>query len=216
MTDPQQGMIDPTAVVHPGATIGNGAVIWGLAQVREGAELGEECIVGRGAYVGAGVHVGARCKIQNFALVYEPATLGDGVFIGPGAVLTNDERPRAVNPDGSRTDGSDWTPVGVTVGEGASIGAGAVCVAPLDIGVWAMIAAGSVVTRSVEAYSLVAGSPARHVAWLGRTGARLQFAEGDWRCPDTGERFIEEGGRLVAEPTATPGLRSTGEEPKSG
>lgn len=215
MTDPHQGKIDPTAVVHPRATIGDGTVIWGLAQVREGALLGAECIVGRGAYVGFGVRVGTRCKIQNSAQVYEPAILGDGVFIGPGAVLTNDERPRAVNPDGSRKDGSDWTPVGVTVEEGASIGAGAVCVAPVDIGAWAMVAAGAVVTRSVDAYSLVAGSPARHVAWVGRTGARLQLVEGGWRCPDTGERFIEEDGRLVVEPAATLGRRSSGEKPKS-
>lgn len=209
MTDPQQVRIDPTALVDPDAILGDGTVVWGLAQIREGAVLGAECIVGRGAYVGAGVRIGARCKIQNSALVYEPARLADGVFVGPAAVLTNDERPRATNPDGSPQDAHDWTPVGVTVGPGASIGAGAVCVAPVEIGEWAMVAAGAVVTRPVAAHSLVAGSPARHLAWIGRTGARLVPDDGAWCCPDTGERFHEESGRLIAEPPATPAAGSS-------
>lgn len=205
MTNPQQTRIDPTAQVDPGATLGDGTVVWGLAQIREEAVLGEECTVGRGAYVGAGVRIGARCKIQNAALVYEPARLADGVFVGPAAVLTNDLRPRATNPDRSRKEARDWTPVGVSVGTGASIGAAAVCVAPVEIGEWAMVAAGAVVTRSVPAHSLVAGSPARHLAWIGRTGVRLLPEEEGWLCPDTGERFHEESGRLVPNERATPG-----------
>jgi len=105
--------------------------------VREGARIGDDCIIGRGAYVGAGVVLGNACKIQNYALVYEPARLGEGVFIGPAAVLTNDQFPRSVAPDLSLKGAADWEAVGVTIGDGASIGARAVCVAPVTVGRWA-------------------------------------------------------------------------------
>src|SRR5690606_8430359 len=122
---------------------------WHLAQVREDAVLGENCVVGRGAYVGTGVVMGKNCMLQNYALVYEPAKLGDGVFIGPAVVLTNDTYPRSVTPDGELKSASDWEPVGVTIEDGASIGARAVCVAPVTIGRWATVAAGAVVTKDV-------------------------------------------------------------------
>ena len=92
--------IAATADVDESAQIGDGSSVWHLSQIRENAVLGENCIVGRGAYIGSGVRVGKNCKIQNDALVYEPAVLEDGVFIGPAVVLTNDHFPRAVNPDG--------------------------------------------------------------------------------------------------------------------
>ena len=106
--------IAPTADVADDAVIGDGSQVWHLAQVREGVSLGERCVVGRGAYIGTGVQVGKNCKIQNYALVYEPASLGDGVFVGPAVVLTNDTYPRAVNPDGSLKSADDWHAQGVT------------------------------------------------------------------------------------------------------
>ena len=102
------------------AKLGAGTKVWHLAQVREDAELGENCIVGRGAYIGTGVRVGDNCKIQNHALVYEPAELGPGVFIGPAVVLTNDTYPRAINPDGGLKSADDWHAVGVTIAEGVN------------------------------------------------------------------------------------------------
>ena len=129
--------IAPSADVSEAAVIGDGSAVWHLAQVRERAVLGRGCIVGRGAYIGEGVRMGRHCKVQNYALVYEPAVLADGVFIGPAATLTNDRFPRAVNPDGSLKSASDWRPVGVAIDEGASIGARAVCVAPARKGGWA-------------------------------------------------------------------------------
>ena len=138
-----------SAEVSPEATIGDNSSIWHLSQVREQAVLGENCIVGRGAYIGTGVRMGDNCKVQNHALVYEPAVLGHGVFIGPAVVLTNDTYPRAVNPDGSLKSASDWEAVGVTIDDGAAIGARSVCVAPVRVGAWALVAAGSVVTRDV-------------------------------------------------------------------
>ncbi|MDN5746260.1 MAG: hypothetical protein L0H31_14240, partial [Nocardioidaceae bacterium] len=113
--------IKDSAQVAPTATIGAGTTVWELAQVREEATLGESCVVGRGAYVGTGVQIGDRCKLQNYALVYEPARLGDGVFIGPAAVLTNDEYPRSVAPDGTLKGAQDWQAVGVDIEDGASI-----------------------------------------------------------------------------------------------
>ena len=111
MSEPR---IIPTADLDEGVTIGDGSSIWHLSQVRGGAVLGENVVVGRGAYIGEGVHVGDNCKIQNYALVYEPAELEDGVFIGPAVVLTNDHFPRAINPDGSLKSADDWEQVGVT------------------------------------------------------------------------------------------------------
>ena len=182
----------PSADLDDGVTIGDGSSVWHLAQVRGGAVLGENVIVGRGAYIGSGVHVGNNCKIQNYALVYEPAVLEAGVFIGPAVVLTNDHYPRAVNPDGSIKSGHDWEPVGVTIREGASIGARTTSVAPDTIGRWALVAAGSVVVKDVPDFALVAGVPARRIRWVGKAGVPLEPAgDGHWVCPQTGDRYVE-------------------------
>ncbi|HVV21785.1 MAG TPA: acyltransferase, partial [Pseudonocardiaceae bacterium] len=132
----------------------------------------------------------------NHALVYEPAELADGVFVGPAAVLTNDTYPRAVNPDGTPKGTEDWTPVGVTIAEGASIGARAVCIAPVRIGAWATVAAGAVVTRDVPDFALVAGVPARRIGWVGKAGAPLRQDGDHWICPLTGARYAERDGHL--------------------
>lgn len=195
------------ADVSDAAEVGEGTTVWHLAQVREGAVLGRDCVVGRGAYVGAGVRIGDRCKLQNYALVYEPAVLEDGVFVGPGAVFTNDQYPRAVTPDGRLKTGQDWHPVGVTVRTGASIGARAVCVAPVTIGAWSLVAAGAVVIGDVADHALVVGVPARRIGWVGRAGVPLESAGGhQWRCPETGETYSEQDGvlRLTDRPSDRP------------
>lgn len=189
-----QARIVDTADVSEEAQIGAGSSIWHLAQVRENAVLGENCVVGRGAYIGEGVHVGNNCKIQNYALVYEPAQLDDGVFIGPAVVLTNDHFPRAINPDGTLKSASDWEQVGVTIKRGAAIGARSVCVAPVTIGEWALVAAGSVVVKDVPAYALVAGVPAKRIGWVGEAGEKLEpQPDGTFKCPKTGEVYEEFG-----------------------
>lgn len=192
--------VAPSADVAPNAVVGDGSSIWHLAQVREDARLGRNCVIGRGAYVGTGVVMGDNCKVQNYALVYEPATLADGVFIGPAVVLTNDTYPRAVNPDGSLKSARDWQAVGVTINEGASIGARATCVAPVTIGAWATVAAGAVVIKDVPDHALVVGVPARRIGWVGRAGVPL-VADGDdrWRCPATGTHYVEADGHLTQE-----------------
>jgi len=189
-----------TADVSPDAIIGEGSAIWHLAQVREQAVLGDNCIVGRGAYIGSGVTLGDGCKVQNYALVYEPAALEAGVFIGPSVVLTNDHFPRAINMDGSPKSAHDWTPVGVTIRMGASIGARAVCVAPVTIGRWATVAAGAVVTKDVPDYALMVGVPARRIGWVGEAGVPLTRGEdGAWTCPTTGIRYRQDGETLTRE-----------------
>lgn len=201
MTRSSDVRIVDSADVAPDASLGAGTAVWHLAQVRERAVIGRDCIVGRGAYIGAGVRMGDNCKVQNYALVYEPAVLADGVFIGPAVVLTNDTYPRAINLDGSLKSAHDWEPVGVTIGRGASIGARATCVAPVTIGDWATVAAGAVVVKDVPAYALVAGVPARRLGWVGEAGVPLQ-PDGEsarWRCPVSGARYTETDGALARD-----------------
>lgn len=190
-------MIAADAQVHERAVVAVSARVWGFAHVREGAVIGDNCIVGRGAYIDTGVTIGDNCKIQNNALVYAPAVIEDGVFIGPAAVLTNDTYPRAINSDGSLKTDSDWDSIGVTVRHGASIGAGAIVLGGVQVGEWALVAAGAVVTVDVPPYGLVAGVPARRIGWAGPRGLPLIFRDGVWLDPDTGETFSQEDERLI-------------------
>lgn len=185
--------IHATADVADNAEISETARVWHYAQVRENAKVSDNCIIGRGAYIGTGVSLGNGCKVQNYALVYEPAVLEDGVFIGPAAVLTNDEFPRAINPDGSPKSAHDWKAVGVHVKRGASIGANATCIAPLVIGEWALVGSDSVVTKDVPNFALVVGNPARRIRWVGKAGMPLQpGSEPDlYICPVSGDLYRE-------------------------
>lgn len=159
--------------------------------------MGENCVIGRGAYIGPGATLGDNCKVQNYALVYEPAVLEAGVFIGPAVVLTNDVFPRAVTPDGALKTEDDWAKVGVTIRQGAAVGARAVCIAPVTIGAWATVAAGAVVTKDVPDFALVAGVPARRVGWVGKAGHPLKQEGSEWVCPESGVRYRERDGVLT-------------------
>jgi len=156
-------------------------------------------VVGRGSYIGPGVIIGDKVKIQNAALIYDPAVLGHGVFIGPGAILTNDVYPRSTTPCGAVKGASEWVAEGVTVGDGASVGAHAVVLAGVTVGPWAMVGAGAVVIRDVPAYAVVVGNPAERVGWVGRSGRRLvSVGPSVWRCPESDESYREiDTGSLV-------------------
>jgi len=190
--------IAPNAEVDPRASIGAGTAIWGLSAIREGAVLGADCIVGRGAYIEDGVVLGDRVKVQTNALLFKPAQIGNDVFIGPAVVLTNDRYPRASTPDGRQKRDADWTAEGVIIEDGASIGARAVILPGVHIGRFAMIAAGSVVTRDVRDYAIHVGSPAAFAGWAGPAGRPLEARGQDvWACPVTGQLFDEVSGALI-------------------
>jgi acetyltransferase-like isoleucine patch superfamily enzyme len=175
--------IHSTADVSPDATIGDGTQIWHEAQVREGARIGCDCILGKGVYIDVGVVIGDRCKIQNRASIFHGVTLEDAVFIGPHAVFSNDRFPRATNIDGSLKSDEDWTVQPTLVRRGASIGAGAVILPGVTIGVSAMVAAGAVVTADVPTHAIVKGNPARIAGWVCECGRPLIMSEAwRWHC----------------------------------
>jgi UDP-2-acetamido-3-amino-2,3-dideoxy-glucuronate N-acetyltransferase len=180
--------VHPDARVEPGVFLGEGCRVWSGAHLRTGARLGGACVIGSGAFIDADVPVGARCKIQNNALVYKGSILEDEVFIGPGACLTNDRRPRATNVDGTLKSEADWTLDGVTVQRSASVGAHSVVVAGVRIGHHAMVGAGSVVVHDVPAHALVVGNPARLLDWVCACGERLH---GGLQCQVCGRRYLK-------------------------
>ena len=200
-------MIDPSARIHATAdieadvSVGAGTSVWHRAQIRTGARIGRDGIIGRDVFIDEGVTLGDRVKVQNGALIYHGVTVGDGVFIGPGAILTNDRRPRALNADGGLARATDWTVSPITIALGASIGAGVIVVAGCDVGSYAMVGAGSVVTHDVPAHALVVGDPARSLGWVCVCGERLVDSTGraaaprppatsqDLRCPACDRRY---------------------------
>ena len=189
--------IHPTADVSPQAVIGPGTRVWHQAQVREGAHIGSNCIVGKGAYIDLSVTIGSNVKIQNGVYVYHGVTIEDGVFLGPGVILTNDKLPRAINPDGSLKADADWEVSPTLIRRGASIGAGAVILPGVTVGEFAMIGAGAVVTRDVPAHGLVHGNPARLRGYVCRCGRPLIELHTDildndqWKCEICKEKFNE-------------------------
>jgi acetyltransferase-like isoleucine patch superfamily enzyme len=160
--------VDPTAEVSPEASLGVGCKVWRQVHIREQAQVGPGCIIGGGAYIGAGVRLGANCKVQNQALLYEGVELEDGVFVGPQVCFTNDFLPRAVNPDLSLKSADDWQLGRTRVREGAAVGAQSVVIAGVTIGRWALVGAGTVVTRDVPDHALVFGNPGRVRGWVCR------------------------------------------------
>ena len=190
---------DSTAILGDKVIVGEGSKICANAQIREEASIGRNCIIGKDVYIGSSVQIGDNCKIQNSALIFGPASLESGVFVGPGVIFTNDHNPRAVNPDGTLKSAQDWNTAGVKVRTGASIGAGAICVAPLVIGEWSLVAAGAVVTKDVPKFALVVGSPAKQKGWVGKAGHKLVERVNYFECPITGAKYRFANGELEEE-----------------
>jgi acetyltransferase-like isoleucine patch superfamily enzyme len=180
--------------IDPGGSAGPGTRLWHQAQVASGAAVGAGCTLGKGAYIGTGAVIGDRVKIGNGASIFG-ARVGDEAMICPGALLLEDPAPRAVNPDGTRKGPADWTPRPVTVGRGATVGAGAVIAPGVTIGELAMVAIGAVVTRDVAPHALAAGNPARQAGWACACGTTLGE---ELSCPACGRAYALAGQGLEA------------------
>ncbi len=190
--------ISSNASVSNQANLADTVSVWDFSQVRENVEIKENTIIGSYVYVDANVVIGKNCKIQNRALLYDPAVLHDGVFIGPGVILTNDKNPRSVSSSADLKGIEDWTKVGVEIFEGASIGSGVVCIAPIKVGKWAMIGAGAVVTKNVPDFALMVGNPARQIGWVGKSGLKLETTDNiNYKCPISSTTFHLIGDCLV-------------------
>lgn len=177
--------IHETAEVSEKASIGDGSRIWNLAQIREEARIGRDCNISKNVYIDAGVEIGDRVKIQNNVNVYHGVTVGNDVFLGPSMTFTNDLCPRAFN--------ADWKVYETKVEDGASIGANATIVCGHTIGKYAMVGAGSVVTKDVPDYALVVGNPAKQIDWVCKCGMRLFDKT---VCQTCGKKYKHENGRL--------------------
>lgn len=189
-----QVQIHPTADISPLARIGEGTKIWHQAHIREGAQIGRSCIIGKGVYIDSDVVIGNLVKIQNGASIYRGATIEDGVFIGPHACLTNDELPRAITPEGQLKRDTDWKVGKILIKYGASIGAGAIILPGVTVGQFAMVGAGAVVTQDVVEQGLAIGNPARLVGFVCICGHRLALASESgagqhFSCPLCGREY---------------------------
>jgi len=173
----------PTAVVDDGCTIGKGTKIWHFSHIMTGCVMGEKCNVGQNVVISPGVILGNNVKIQNNVSLYTGVICEDDVFLGPSCVFTN-----IVNPRSAVIRKDQY--VKTLVKKGASIGANATIVCGHDIGEFAFIGAGSVVTKEVKPYALVVGNPAKHVGWMSEYGHRLIFDDkGIATCPESGEKY---------------------------
>lgn len=184
-------VIHPSAIVDEGAQIGEGTRIWHWVHVCAGARIGRKCSLGQNVFVANRVIIGDNVKIQNNVSVYDEVTLEDDVFCGPSAVFTNVYNPRSAFP---RKDQYRKT----LVRRGATLGANCTIVCGVTIEEYAFVGAGSVVSRSVPAYALVVGVPARRVGWISKAGVRLNFSSeegGTAVCDVTGERYTCINGR---------------------
>ncbi|NOZ31790.1 MAG: N-acetyltransferase [Alphaproteobacteria bacterium] len=182
----------PSAIVDEGARIGDGSRVWHFAHVCAGAQIGRDCSLGQNVFVGNKVLIGNGVKIQNNVCIYDNVTLKDDVFCGPSMVFTNVFNPRAsVSRKNEYRD--------TLVERGATLGANCTIICGVTIGEYAFVGAGAVITRDVAGYALVTGVPARHSGWMSRHGEKLDLplsGNGEAKCPATGERYVLEGGVL--------------------
>ncbi len=174
-----RAFVHESSYVDDGALVGDGTRIWHFSHVLRDARIGHDCNIGQNVMIGAEVVIGDRCKIQNNVSVYENVTLEDGVFCGPSCVFTN-----VINPRAEIERKTELRPT--CVGVGASIGANATIVCGNDIGQYAFIAAGAVVTAPVPAHALIVGVPGRRTGWVSRAGHVL---DDTLTCPETNERY---------------------------
>lgn len=178
-----------SAFIDEGCTIGKGTKIWHFSHIMANCKLGENCNIGQNVVISPAVVLGRNVKVQNNVSIYTGVTCDDDVFLGPSMVFTNVTNPRsAVNRK------SEYAKT--HVGKGATIGANATIVCGHNIGEFAFIGAGSVVTKHVPAYSLWVGNPAKQIGWMSEYGHRLTFVNDIAECPESKEKYILASGQV--------------------
>jgi len=180
-----------TAVIDPGCTIGEGTRIWHFSHIMPECTIGRGCTIGQNVMVGSEVVLGNNVKVQNNVSVYTGVVCEDDVFLGPSMVFTN-----VINPRSAIKRHDAFLPT--LVKRGATIGANATIVCGIEIGEYAFVGAGAVVTRSIPAYAMVLGNPARFAGWMSEAGHRLAFnPEGVAVCPESGEKYRLNNNQVV-------------------
>lgn len=183
MEDTKPYFAHETAVIDPGSTIGKGTKIWHFSHIMPGCTIGENCNIGQNVVVSPQVVLGNNVKVQNNVSIYTGVICDDDVFLGPSMVFTN-----VINPRSAINRKSEYART--HVGRGATIGANATIVCGHDIGKYAFIGAGAVVTKTVPDYALVVGNPARQTGWMSEAGHKLEFDEaGVAVCPENGDKY---------------------------
>ena len=191
MMEKQDYFVHETTVIDKGCEIGEGTRIWHFCHIMPGARIGRECSLGQNVVVSPEVVLGNNVKVQNNVSLYTGVTCEDDVFLGPSCVFTNVINPRSAV---SRRDQYQKT----RVGQGATIGANATVVCGNDIGRFAFVGAGAVVTKSIPDYALVLGNPARQSGWMSEYGHRLEFdGDGKATCPESGEEYLLRNGTVT-------------------
>ena len=193
MRNPPEYSAHPTSIIDEGSIIGQGTKIWHFTHIMRGAVIGEECNLGQNVVISPDVILGSGVKVQNNVSIYSGVVCEDDVFLGPSCVFTN-----VINPRSAISRKHEFRKT--LVRKGASIGANATIICGIEIGEYAMIGAGAVVTKSVAAYALVSGNPAREAGWVSKAGHKLNFDDQSRAvCPESGEIYILESGIVVAE-----------------
>ncbi len=178
-----------TAVIDSGCQIGAGTKIWHFSHIMPNSVLGEKCNLGQNVVVSPGVKLGNNVKVQNNVSIYTGVVCEDDVFLGPSMVFTN-----IVNPRSAVVRKDQY--VETQVRKGASIGANATVICGNEIGAFALIGAGAVITKPVPAYALVVGNPAKQIGWISEYGHRLVFEEGKATCPESKDTYVLENGNV--------------------
>jgi UDP-2-acetamido-3-amino-2,3-dideoxy-glucuronate N-acetyltransferase len=198
MSDNKEFYAHPTAVIDEGCTIGKGTKIWHFSHIMPNCTLGVACNIGQNVVISPDVVLGRNVKVQNNVSIYTGVTCDDDVFLGPSMVFTN-----VINPRSAVNRKSEYART--HVGKGASIGANATIVCGHDIGEFAFIGAGAVVTKNVPAYALVVGNPARQTGWMSEFGHKLKFdANNLATCPESGDQYQLENGKVSKIKPAQP------------
>ncbi len=180
----KQFFAHPSAYIDEGCEIGTGVKIWHFSHIMKGCKIGENCNIGQNVVVSPKVVLGKNVRVQNNVSIYEGVICEDDVFLGPSMVFTN-----VINPRSAVSRKSEYKPT--LVRKGASIGANATIVCGNEIGEYAFIGAGAVITKPVPAYALVVGNPARKIGWMSEYGQRLEFDPlGFATCSESGEKYL--------------------------